>query len=155
MNLPWVDLFREQGDYVRFFVSGRYSYSKGYLYGIREFNPTDISYFDNPNAWQIKATGDGAIVPMNRNKSLSTTTKLTIRPSGMFKINYDLILSNGQNQYYSQAFKYNPDANPFHYSNGAVHTLEITHTLSSSTFYTVRGSLGTETNKSYLYENPA
>ena len=142
------------GDYVRFFVSGRYSYSKGYLYGIREFNPTDISYFDNPNSWKIQATGDGAIVPMNQSRSLNTTAKITIRPSGMFKVNYDLILSNGRSQGYSHAFKYNPDANPTYYADGAVHTLEITHTLSSSTFYTVRGSLGTETDKSYLYENP-
>ncbi len=142
------------GNYARFFLSGRYNYSKGYLYGIREFNPTDISYFDNPNKWEITATGDGAIVPMNRSRSLNTTAKLTIRPTGMFKINYDIILSNGRSQSYSHSFKYNPDANPFYYSDGTVQTLEITHTLSSSTFYTIRGSLGKETNKSYLYENP-
>jgi outer membrane receptor protein involved in Fe transport len=142
------------GDYVRFFVSGRYNYTKGYLYGIREFKTTDISYFDNANNWDINATGDGAIVPMNRSRSLNTTAKLTIRPSGMFKINYDLILSNAKSQSYSHTFKYNPDANPFYYSDGQVHTLEITHTLSSNTFYTVRGSYGQETNKSYLYEDP-
>lgn len=142
------------GNYVRFFLSGRYNYSKGYLYGIREFNPTDISYFDNPNKWIINATGDGAIVPMNRSRSMSTTAKITIKPTGNFKINYDIILSNGKSQSYSHSFKYNPDANPFYYSNGAVNTLEITHSLSSTTFYTIRGSYGTETNKSYLYENP-
>jgi outer membrane receptor protein involved in Fe transport len=141
-------------DYLKFFISARYDYSKGWLYGVREFNPTDISYFNDPKNWKIHATGDNAIVPMNRSRNLNTTAKLTIKPASMLKINYDVLITGYKGQGYSHAYKYNPDMNPWYYDDGQFHSFEITHTLSNYMFYTLKGSYGTETNKSYLYENP-
>ena len=55
---------------LSFFVSGRYDFDKGWLYGVREHNPSDyiIKNALNPNDIKVITTGDGAIVPMNPSK---------------------------------------------------------------------------------------
>jgi outer membrane receptor protein involved in Fe transport len=142
------------GNNVRFFLSGRANQSKGWRYGIREHNPTDMSFFNDPKNWNLKLTGDNAIVPMNRSDNYSATAKITVKPFSMVKLNYDLVWSKYKGQGYTHVYKYNPDMNPWSYSDGQVHSLELTHTLSSNAFYTLRGSYGQETGKSYLYEDP-
>jgi outer membrane receptor protein involved in Fe transport len=142
------------GDAVRFFVSGRFENTKGYLYGIREHNPSDFCDFTNANRWRVQMTGDGSTVPMNKSTNMSATGKLTFRPTAMIKLNYDVLLSKYKGQSYIHAYKYNPDMNPWYYSDGQFHSLELTHTISNNTFYTLKGSYGTETTKSFLNENP-
>jgi hypothetical protein len=80
-NLSPKDVYNIQGNLsgpvpglgktLKFFVSGRYNYDDGYLYGKRVFNPSDSSNFsDDPSVRYIGATGDNSSVPMNYNLSL-------------------------------------------------------------------------------------
>jgi len=140
-------------DVASFFMSGRYENNGGRYYGIRQHNTTDSVYKDplDPNDIQIASTGDGAIVPMNASEELSTTLKLTFRTSNNFKLNYDLIYSNSEYQTYSHDLKYNPDANYNRYSWGLLNSLEIRHTLTPKTFYTLRASYNIDDYKRYLY----
>jgi hypothetical protein len=100
-------------DVASFFMSGRYENYGGRYYGIRQHNTTDSVYKNplDPNDIQIASSGDGAIVSMNASEEISSTLKLTLRPSINFKVNYDLIYSNSEYQTYNHDLKYNPDAN--------------------------------------------
>jgi len=56
------------------------------------------------------------------------------------KIKYELVVDKAQSQdayYYS--YRFEPDGRPTNYSNGIVHTLDWTHMISNSMFYTVKG----------------
>ncbi len=66
--------------FVKFFSSARYLSDDGYLYGKREFNPSDSSNFtsNNPSQWYVGATGDNANVPMNYNRHLTPGFALAI-----------------------------------------------------------------------------
>lgn len=84
------------GEYLTFFASGRYNFNRGYLYGIREHLTSDSVNKNplNPNDIILPMSGDGSLVAMNPNSSLSSTFKLTFHPISTIKINYDLVYSN-------------------------------------------------------------
>lgn len=143
-------------NFVTFFFSGRYDDDKGYLYGVRQHNPTDFILYPGTDSMIVQATGDGKIVSMNPNKSISTNAKITFKPAPAIKINYDLLYSNSQyqiydNSFYSHDMKYNPDANYRRYNGGLFNSLEIRHVLSNSTFYSLKGSYKINKYKRYLY----
>ncbi len=141
------------GNKVRFFGSGRYSRSDGYLYGIREHSVSDSVYIDpyDTDNINVVSTGDGKYVAMNPSESISTTAKLTYSPISTLKFNYDLIYSNSEYKTYDHDNKYNPDAAPTSYSESFLNIFEIRHVLSNSTFYTLRASYNQDDYKSYLY----
>lgn len=139
--------------YSSFFVSGRYSDWNGYLYGRRQHTIYDSTYKNplDPTEIRVVSTGDGKIVPMSVGYSLSTTGKLTVRPTSTFKINYDLLYSQSESKGYSHTYKFNPDAVGTGFNWGILNSIEIRHALSSKTFYTLRGSYNLEDSKSYLF----
>jgi len=136
-----------------FFASGRYDNSKGWLYGIREHNPSDSLYIgtDNPNDIRLASTGDGKIVPMSTSESHNVTLKLTYKIKDNMKVNYDFLNSGGRSKGFSQTYKYNPDALGTSYSDGYIHTLELRHAIDAKTFYTLKGSYNLHYNSYYLY----
>ena len=140
-------------DLLSVFLSARYDKSKGYLNGIRQHNPTDYVYKDplNPNDITVIATGDGAIVPMNPSTQFSATGKLSFAVTPTMKLRYDLLYSNSEYQSYNHSLKYNPEANPTSFDWGWLNALEFRHAISSTTFYTVRGSYNISDFRSYLY----
>ncbi len=138
---------------LSFFVSGRYSDSKGYLYGVRQHNPWDSVYINpmDPNDIRIAMSGDSAIVPMSIGQYLSATGKLTFRPFSTMKINYDVIISDSYSKDYSHSLRLNPDASYNYNSWGMLNSLEIRHALSNNTFYTFRASYNLDDYTQYLY----
>jgi len=147
------------GKRLFFFSSGVYSKRNGYLYGKRLYSPfdgLDISgeEFKFDPLGDGKPSGDGRWVPMNTGRSTNFTTKLTFTPSPLFKITYDLILDDARSQSYERAYKFNPDGRSTDYSRGQSHSFGITHTMSRSTFYTLKGVIGFTNEKSYVFENP-
>ncbi len=140
-------------NYLTFFFSGRFVEDGGYLYGIRQHNPTDSVYKNplNPNDIRVAMTGDGKNVSMNSSRSLSSTAKLTFRPASTIKINGDVVYSRGWWQNYNHEYKYNPDANYNNYEWGLLTSLEVRHALSNRTFYSVIGSYNINDYKQYLY----
>jgi len=138
---------------LSFFVSGRLDDDKGWLYGVREHQPSDFSDFNDPRNWKVQLTGDGKIVPMNPGRDISATGKLTLRPIATIKVNYDVLFSSSDYKVYSHDFKYNPDGRPEYHDTGLLNSLDWTHTLSDKTFYTVKASYNTTRFKQYLYED--
>jgi outer membrane receptor protein involved in Fe transport len=136
-----------------FFASGRYENGKGWLYGIREHNPTDSIYISrtNPNDIQLASTGDGKIVPMSTSESFNGTFKLTYKPLTNLKINYDLLVSLGKSKGYDHDYMYNPEALGTSRSQGYINSLELRHAIDSKTFYTVKGSYNLNYGSDYLY----
>jgi outer membrane receptor protein involved in Fe transport len=141
------------GSNLTFFLSGRRDYDRGWLYGVREHNPTDYVYKNptNPNDIRVISTGDSALVSMNSGWSVSATGKLSFTPDPLFKVRYDILYSRSEGQGYSHDLKYNPDANPTGYEWGLVNALEIRHALGASTYYTLKGYLNLNDYKAYLY----
>lgn len=140
-------------DLFSFFASGRYDNSKGWLYGVREHNPSDSLYISRTNSNDIRlaSTGDGKIVPMSTSESFNGTFKFTYKPLSNLKINYDLLLSLAKSKGYSHDYKFNPDALGTSRSQGFINTLEVRHAINSKTFYTVKGSYNLNYGSDYLY----
>ena len=145
-----IPFFNEK---LSFFLSGRYDYDKGYLYGRRQHLISDSvskSVF-NPNNFSISANGDNKLVSMNHGFSFSGTGKLTYRPISTIKINYDFLYSNSEYKPYVHDLKYNPDAVNTRFNWSMLHILEVRQALNNSSFYTLRASFNVDDFKRYLF----
>jgi len=140
-------------DNFSFFVSGRYNYDKGYLYGVRQHTIYDSLSRDPVQAdvLRLAQTGDNQIVAMDPSKDLNLTGKITYKPIANIKINYDLVYSNSDYKSYSHDYKYNPDANYNRLQWGLINSLEYRHAISNSTFYSLKGSYNVYDFKRYLF----
>ena len=141
------------GDKLTFNVSLRHNESEGYLYGIREHNPSDYAYFPPSGDWYIQITGDSSYVPMNPSVSTNALSKITWRASPTMKISTQSILSNAQSKSYSHAYKYNPDGVGTSYSANGNHSIKINHSLSPKSFYEANLFISDTDFKNYLYED--
>jgi outer membrane receptor protein involved in Fe transport len=126
---------------LTFFLSGRYIYDDGWLYGTREFTPTG-------------SAGDGAAVSMNWSKRIMSIANLSYFASKSIKLNLQTLYSNSNYKDYSHDFKLNPDGDVEKFSRSLSTTLTLTHTVSSKTFYTVKASHFFRDFNEYLYEDP-
>ncbi|MCK6603695.1 MAG: TonB-dependent receptor [Ignavibacteriaceae bacterium] len=140
-------------DNLSFFLSGRYNKDKGYLYGVRQHTIYDsVSRSDSdPNLIYLAQTGDNALVSMNPSTDLNTTAKLTFKPAPTIKINYDFVYSNSEYKSYTHDYKYNPDAIYNRYEWGLINSLEYRMAVSSSTFFSLKGSYNIYDFKRYLF----
>jgi len=141
------------GDKLTFNVSLRRSESEGYLYGIREHNPSDYAYFPPSGDWYIQNTGDSSYVPMNPSQSTNALSKITWRVSPTMKISTQSILSKAQSKSYSHAYKYNPDGVGTSFSANNNHSIKINHSLSPKSFYEANLFISDTDYKNYLYED--
>ncbi len=128
------------GDDFRFFVNGRYVYDDGWLYGKRVFNTMGDS-------------SDGDYVAMNWSERIMSIANLSWFASSAFKFNLEALYSKNDYQDYDHAYKWNPDGNVNKYSTSLSSTLTMTHTFSSSSFYTLKASYFNRQFDEYLYEN--
>ncbi len=144
------------GKRFTFFLSGRYFYNDGWLYGQRRFLPQDSSSFEAPNPadWHIEESGDGAMVPMNWQRRYSGHGKLAFRIAPHLKLAYTLLAEDLDFQNYNHPFKLNPEGNLKRFENGQTHILALTHALSPEIFYEARGSFFQKDARFFVYENP-
>jgi outer membrane receptor protein involved in Fe transport len=140
-------------DQVTLFLSGRYETDNGYLYGIREHNTSDHAIQNKlyPDSIKIISTGDNEIVPMNTSNRFNATWKLSFKPTPTLKINYDGLYSKSKSRGYNHSYKYNPDGRLNYFDEGLLNSFELRHTLSSTTFYSFKGSYSLNNYSSYLY----
>jgi len=138
-------------EYLKFFFSGRFNNDKGYLYGIREHQPSDYIQYLSSDSVSVLATGDGKIVSMNPSRDWNGNAKITFKPVSTIKINYDFLISDTKYQTYNHDLKYNPDANYQRYNWGLFNSVELKHVLNNSTFYSLKGSYNVNDYKRYLY----
>jgi outer membrane receptor protein involved in Fe transport len=119
-----------------FLVNARRYHHDDYLYGKRVFTINDSVDFAHTLAYP---TGDGSEVAMGYTREWSGLAKITNRSIGELEISYSLLfnLIEGKNLGGSFAWRINPDGTTTQKKRSFVHGLDITHTMSASTFYTV------------------
>ncbi len=141
---------------VKFFISGRYNYDAGYIYGQRIFNPSDSSNFsaNNPADWYVGATGDGAYVPMNFNHKLSLQGKLAINIGGGKGLVLNGLYSDNQYRDYDHLYKLNPDGDYKKFQKSYLGVASYTLLLSNSAFIDFSASGLRSEYKQYVFEDP-
>ncbi|MCB0729890.1 MAG: TonB-dependent receptor [Ignavibacteriae bacterium] len=128
-------------DKIRFFVNGRYNYDDGWLYGERQYNVDG-------------SPGDGESVAMNYSKRLIGVANLSWFASSAFKFNLEGLFSDEEFKDYNHDYKLNPDGDVTKFSKSLSTTFTMTHTFSSSSFYTVKASYFNREFNEYTFENP-
>jgi len=147
------------GDDLSFFANGRYIYFDGHLSGYRRFNPQNIATQDTTGTRFLlfrdsTGRGDAERVSMNKSERKYAQGKLTWRVSSVIKANLNFIYDDNVAKAYDDAFFYNPDGKGSDYNKSYTSILQITHSVSGTTFYTIGASLFEKRFKYYLYENP-
>ena len=158
-------------DRLKFFISGRYYDSEGYIYGKRVFVPSDQSDWtaDDPDDWRVMSNGqlhsfsealgdslksDSDAVPMNPDKRVTLQSKLSYRMTNTDNLNYELFLQRNDYQEYMHNLLFNPDGNYQRKKRGYNHRLTWTHVFGARTFMDVRMShLNTEYQQ-YVLDDP-
>ncbi|MCF8306420.1 MAG: TonB-dependent receptor [Ignavibacteriales bacterium] len=164
---------------AKFFISGVFENSKGYIYGNRIYNPYDSyltvtefptgdprkgtssssPYYFNPYGTDSTGlpTGDGDIVPLNTSRNINLQGNLSYKFTPTLKLKFESVfedgVSNGGGGLGTYESKYNPDALGKSYSRSYHNALEFTHTVSQYMFYTLQASYTDNYGKYYLYED--
>jgi outer membrane receptor protein involved in Fe transport len=133
-------------DGLTFFLAGRYNDQEGYLYGKRVYNTSDLSPY--------MPTGDGAYLSMNPSRRTSGNGKLAYS-FGEVKIMTSGYYEKGWNKYFSNAYKWNPDGTTNHRHSSQMYNLQITHSMSPSTFYTLKYNYNYFDYRGAVYDNPS
>lgn len=141
---------------VKFFLSGRYNYDEGSIYGKRVFNPSDSSNFsaNDPADWYIGATGDNAYVPMNFNRKLSLQGKLAFNVGGGKGIVLSGLYQDNKYRDYDHGYKLNPDGDYKKFQKSYLGIVSYTLLVSNSAFIDFSASGLRSEYKQYVYENP-
>ncbi|MBU1101016.1 MAG: TonB-dependent receptor [Bacteroidetes bacterium] len=141
---------------LKFFISGRYNYNDGYLYGHRVFNPSDSSNFsaNDPNDWLIGSTGDNEYVPMNSNRRYTLHGKLALNVGSGRGIVLSGMYQDNKYQDYNHSFKLNPDGNYHKFDKSYLTSVGYTHVISNSAFLDFVGSMLRTEYDQYVFENP-
>jgi len=148
-------------DQLTFFTNARYIYFNGWEKGYRRFNPWNIPTINSNGQLESvfpDGKGDSSVVPMNWSERYYAQGKLTWHLSSMMKFSvnyiYDYTKAKGLDAYgnYQRNYFYNPDGVGNQYNSSNTVIFQFNHSLSSSTFYTIGGSLFKKNYKYYLYD---
>ncbi|MFZ1081501.1 MAG: TonB-dependent receptor, partial [Candidatus Kryptoniota bacterium] len=159
LNSSWLEASLDGPivkDKLTFYADARYSYDGGDIYGIRKFNTYDISNTSAASeaGWTIQETGNGALVPMAPDLEAYGQGKITYKLAPEFQVSYNFILDNTRGKDFDWNYKYNPDGELSNFKKGYLNTLNITHTPSATTFYTIGVAYYFRDYREYLDENP-
>ena len=141
---------------VKFFLSGRYNYDEGSIYGQRVFNPSDSSNFsaNDPADWYVGATGDKAYVPMNFNRKLSLQGKLAFNVGGGKGIVLSGLYQDNKYRDYDHIYRLNPDGDYKKFQKSFLGIISYTLLLDNSAFVDFSVSGIRSEYKQYVYEDP-
>ncbi|MFZ2323412.1 MAG: TonB-dependent receptor [Ignavibacteriaceae bacterium] len=160
---------------TRFFFSGIYENYKGTYYGYRLYNPTDSyltpdnfkstdeRYGDATGAYNFNPydpnsnglpTGDKQYVAMDPNQTLNLQFNISQKFGSLVKLKYEFVYDKAKSRSFDRNYLFNPDGVSWDNSRGVINTLDLTHTVSDKTFYTLKGSYSYNKAQSYLYEDP-
>ncbi|MBF8297005.1 MAG: TonB-dependent receptor, partial [Bacteroidetes bacterium] len=144
------------GNFMKFFLSGRYYYDDGYIYGRRVFNPSDSSNFsdNDPSKWHIGATGDGKYVPMNFQKRYSLQGKISFDVGDSKGLILQGIYQDKQFKEYDHQFQLNPDGDYLRFQKSFLGMASYNHVFSNASFIEFNASTFISEYKQYVYENP-
>jgi len=141
---------------VKFFLSGRYNYDEGYIYGQRVFNPSDSSDFsaNEDTSWYVGDTGDSTYVPLNFNRRLSLQGKLALNVGGGKGIVLSGLYQDNEYRDYDHLYKLNPDGDYKKFQRSYLGIASYTLLLSNSAFIDFSASGLRSEFKQYVYEDP-
>ena len=144
------------GKFMKFFLSGRYYYDDGYIYGRRVFNPSDSSNFsdNDPLKWHIGATGNGKYVPMNFQKRYSLQGKISFDVGDSKGLILQGVYQDRQFKEYDHQFQLNPDGDYLWFQKSFLGMASYNHVFSNASFIDFNASTFISEYKQYVYENP-
>lgn len=142
-----------------FYVSGRYYKTNGWLYGNRVFSydgqvvnlPQPVV---NSRGELITIIPQDNPVPMNNRKLYQGQAKLTFLFGGFGKLTLSGLGSRTTFRDYNHDLFYVPDGDATKYDRSFTGSVLWTHTLSSSSFYTLNLSFLYRDFKEYQFEDP-
>ncbi|MEO8233081.1 MAG: TonB-dependent receptor, partial [Ignavibacteriota bacterium] len=142
--------------FAKIFLSGRYNYDEGALYGQRIFNPSDSSNFSANNSanWYVGSTGDKQYVPMNFNKKFSLQAKLALNVGGGKGLVLSGFYQDSKYRDYDHIYKLNPDGDYKRFQKSFLGIASYTLLLSNSAFIDFSLSSLQSEYKQYVYEDP-
>jgi len=125
----------------RFFINVRNFYNEGWLYGQKGVNVDGTP-------------GDSSIVPMNSNKWYTGQGNFTFQLTNLMKLKFTFSYENRHFRNYDHFFKFNPDGDfkKFRWAFSGSATLD--HTLSSTTFYTLKFAKFENDFTQYVFQSP-
>ncbi|NOZ75682.1 MAG: TonB-dependent receptor [FCB group bacterium] len=140
------------GKRFTFYTYGRTNRYNGWLYGWKVFDKWGriLIPFDD----QGYPILNQKVVPMNWRNKTNTNTKITFRLNPSMKLRYNLMTSQEEYQDYNHNAQYSPEGELFRFTSGNNQKLSFTHTLSSSTFYTVDVSRFFKEYHHYAFADP-
>jgi outer membrane receptor protein involved in Fe transport len=141
------------GSLFKFFISGRYSHDDGSIYGRRMFNPQDSSSFQTDPPI-LRATGDGAYVPMNYNDRLTLQAKLAAKVGSGKGIILNGLYSKREYKDYDHNYQLNPDGDYTKFNTNYLLSASYTQVFTNSTFLDILSSVLVSDFSQYVYENP-
>jgi outer membrane receptor protein involved in Fe transport len=115
-----------------YLLSGQRRVRDDYVIATREYMPTDTSDFEHGIHYP---TGDGASSPLGRDRQWSGVAKITNRSIANVSLSYQAIVNDVEGRRSTYAFHENPDGLTLQDTWSITHGLDITHTLSKTTFY--------------------
>ncbi len=146
------------GEDLTFFANGRYIYFDGHLSGYRRFNPQNLPTIDSTGSFRLNrdaaGRGDSDRVPMDWSERTYGQAKLTWHVTSVIKANLNFIYDDNSSKGYDNAYYYNPDGLGTNYNKSKTAILQISHSISGTTFYTLGASYFDKSFKYYVYENP-
>jgi outer membrane receptor protein involved in Fe transport len=124
-----------------------------------------LPYYYNPIANDTTnknalPTGDGSLVPLNTSESFNIQANIAYKFSPTMRLKYEIVANGGKSagssstdaSYYN-SYRFNPDGRPENHSRGLIHSLDWTHTLSPTVFYTLKGSYNYNEGKTLAYND--
>jgi len=122
-----------------FLFNGRRNVYNDYYLGERRFNPLDTNGLSSPLQWLSRPNGDGKIVALAYSREWSGLFKITNRSLPQIEISYQALgnIIDASSIDDAFTFRFNPDGKKTQRTTSLVHGLDWTHTISSSTFYTL------------------
>jgi outer membrane receptor protein involved in Fe transport len=117
-----------------FLVSGRRYWFDDYLYGNRRFTPFDSADFQ---AKTVAPTGDNKSEAIGYTHEWSGLTKITNKSIAGIELSYQALADYSKGRRTLFAWRLNPDGMTTQTTTSFVHGIDMTHVLSTSTFYTI------------------
>ena len=144
------------GNALKFFLSGKYLYDAGYIYGKRVFNPKDSSNFssNDPSQWYVGATGDGKYVPMNDSKRYTIQGKLAVDVGSVKDLVLNGMYQNHDYRIYDHQFQLNPDGDYTYHLKSYLGSANYTAVISDAAFVEFSGSFFRTDFRQYVYPDP-
>ncbi len=128
------------GEYVKFFVTGRYQYDDGHNYGFRRFNVDGTP-------------GNGEKVSMAWSKRYQAQGNISSWITKNFKLGVEGLYSQSDYREYNHEYKLTPDSNPKRFLKAYNGSVSVTHMLGSAAYYTLKFSDFFREYDHKLYDN--